>query len=469
MPPDRRARIYWRIPGALWSDERRFADQWADPMSGLFTADFKEQPYWWDAAPLPDLPEAAGATTADVAIIGSGFTGLSAALHLLRAGRSVVVLDAEDAGYGASRRNAGYIGRTLKRDVMWLAERYGLDNAIAIYRELDAALQLVKQLVAEEGIDCHLNICGRFIGATSPAHYEILAKDLAAMKQHLGFEYHMVPRAEQHSEMATDVYFGGAVIPDLGSIHPGLYHKGLLDRVLALGGVVRARTPVQSIERRSDGKGFRIRTARGEVSVRDVAIATNGYTPRHFSWHARRVIPFQAYMAATEPIAAERLARLIPHGRTCIETQMNINYIRLAPDGSRLLFGGLTGRKIATAREMAPGLRDILVRILPDLAGIRLSHAWTGKCAGTFDFMPHIGVVDRIHYALGYNFAGVPMGTYLGRKMALRILGDPEGATAFERKAPPTLPLYGGNPWFVPLAMRWFDWHDRQIARRGAG
>lgn len=429
--------------------------------------DFKEQPYWWDAASLPVLAEPDWRARTDVAVVGSGFTGLSAALHLLRGGRRVAVFDAEDAGFGASRRNAGYIGRTLKRDVTWLAERHGLDYAIALYRELDEALQLVKDLVADEAIDCHLNICGRFIGATSPAHYELLARDLAAMKRHLGFEHHMLSRSEQRLEMATDAYFGGAVIPDLGSIHPGLYHKGLLDRVISAGGAIHARTPVLAVEALTGDSGFRLRTGRGEIVARNVVVATNGYTPAQFGWHARRVIPFSAYMAATEPIASEKMAQLIPHGRTCIETQMNINYIRPAPDGSRLLFGGRTGENAPSARAMAPRLRDILVRILPDLDGVRLSRAWTGKCAGTFDFMPHIGVVDGIHYALGYNFAGVPMGTHLGRKVALKILGDRDAASAFERTAPPTLPFYRGRPWFVPLAMRYFEWHDRRIAARG--
>jgi len=432
-----------------------------------FAPGFKEQPYWWDAAPLPTLRETDTGAAPDVAIVGSGYTGLSAALRLLRGGRSVTILDADDAGYGASRRNAGYIGRTLKRDVTWLAERYGLDHAVAIYRELDGALKLVQRLIAEEGIDCGLKICGRFIGATSPAHYEILAADLAAMKRHLGFDFHMLSRTEQRTEMATDFYHGGAVIPDLGALHPGLYHKGLLDRVLAAGGVVRARNPVLGIDAGEGGR-FRLRTSRGEVVARDVIVATNGYTPAQLPWQARRVIPFAAYMAATEPLAPERMARLIPNGRTCIETQMNITYIRPAADGSRILFGGLTGSTAASVRAIAPRLRRLLTQVLPDLEGVRLSHAWTGKCAGTFDFMPHIGVAQGIHYALGYNFAGVPMGTWLGRKLALKILGSAEGASAFERHAPPTLPLYGGNPWFVPLAMRYFEWHDRRIARRGA-
>ena len=431
------------------------------------TADFREQPYWWDAAPLPALPEVEGGAAAAGAVVGAGIAGLAAARHLLRGGRGVVVLDAEEAGAGASRRNAGYVGRTLKRDVAWLARRHGLDHAIAIYRELDDALRLVEQLVADEAIDCHLDICGRFVGATSPAHYEILARDLAAMKRHLGFEYHMVPRAEQRGEMATDAYFGGAVIPDLGALHPGLYHQGLLDRVRAAGGVIRARTPVLGIERGTGKPEFRLRTPAGEIAAREVIVATNGYTPPQFAWAARRVIPFPAYMAATEPIAPETMRQLIPNGRTCIESRMDVTYIRPAPDGSRILFGGLTGRRMPALPAVAPLLRNLLARVLPDLRDVHLSHAWTGKCAGSFDFMPHLGVAEGIHYALGYNFAGVPMGTWLGRKVALRILGSPEGASAFERHPPPTLPLYGGNPWFVPLAMKYFVWHDRRIARAG--
>ena len=113
-------------------------------------------------------------------------------------------------------------------------------------------------------------------------------------------------------------------------------------------------------------------------------------------------------------------------------------------------------------KGMATRLHAALLRIVPDLAGVRLSHAWTGKCAGTFDLYPHIGVHDGMHFALGYCFAGVPMGSWMGLKAALKIMGLPDSGTAFDALPFPTLPLYTGNPWFVPLVMKFYDWQDRR-------
>jgi glycine/D-amino acid oxidase-like deaminating enzyme len=432
-------------------------------ISTLLTADFKNQPYWWDRAPpLPVVPGEARATT-DVAIVGSGLTALSAALTLLRGGREVVVFDSEDPGFGASRRNAGYLGRTLKKSFPELVAAQGRESALAVYRELDAALQTTRALICDEGIDCHLSRCGRFIGATSVKHYDRMAKELEITRQHLGFDFYMVPKSEQHGEIASDLYAGGAVIPDLGSLHPGLYHQGLLERVRAAGGIVRGRTAVRSVER--DGRRFRLRTSAEALMARDVIVATNGYTPREFRWHARRVIPFTAYMAATEVLPEARLRSMIPQGRTVIDSNLNIDYVRPAPDTSRLLFGGATGSKLDSVDAMASRLGAIIGRILPELASVRFSHLWTGICAGTFDMMPHMGCHDGIRYGMGYNFAGVPMGTYFGRKIAQQILGLAEGRTVFDSTRFPTVPLYRGNPWFVPYAMRYFDWRDRRDGR----
>ena len=218
-------------------------------MTAVFPPGFRHEPYWWEAARPVPLDGGKLAPGYDVAIVGSGLTGLRAALILLRAGRSVVVLDKDAPGSGASRRNAGFLGRVLKKSFDKLVEAEGRQQAMAIYRELDEAYQSTMAFIAEEGIDCHAVRCGRFIGATSSAHYELLARELESMKRHLGFDYHMVPKSAQHHEFASDVYCGGAVIPDLGSLHPGLYHKGLLDRVLEAGGQVSGDTEVLAIGR----------------------------------------------------------------------------------------------------------------------------------------------------------------------------------------------------------------------------
>lgn len=427
------------------------------------TADFKNEPYWWDLAKPAPSKETALPKSADVVIVGSGYTGLSTALLLARAGRHVVVLDKEDPGFGASRRNAGYVGRTLKKSFPALMKSHGEAYATAVYRQLNDALQYTCGLIEGEGIDCHLARCGRFVGATSQAHYDKMAEEYEITRRHMGFEFHLVSRSEQRTELATDRYFGGVVIPDLGSLHPGLYHLGLLDRVLNAGATVLGRTEVIAIQR--ENTDIKVVTGRGTLSARNVVIATNGYTPQHFPWHARRVIPFTGFMAATEILPDELFKTSIPHRRTVIDSNLNIDFVRPAPDTNRILVGGSTGSKLRTVAETGERLRLILGRVLPALKDAKFSHIWSGQCAGTFDMMPHVGARDGVWYGFGYNFAGVPMGTYFGRVIASQILGKPEGECVFGDSKVPTLPFYSGNPWFVPYAMRYFDWQDSRFAR----
>ena len=426
----------------------------------LFTSDFKEQPFWWDAAPRPVLPQSPLPAEVDVAVIGSGHTGLIAALTLARAGRRVAVFDAGDAGQGASSRNAGYVGRSLKHGFGELMERHGLDRAVAVYRDMRAAFDWVFTLVEQEQIACKLVHCGRFVGALSPRQHESMAREYALRERHLGEPFEMLSRAAQGSELGSDYYCGGAIIPDHGSFHPGLYHLGLLERALSAGVEVHARTPVTAIRRESDG--FLVQSERGAVKARDVLVAANGYIDKAMPWLRRRLVPFHGYMVATEPLPPERIDRILPRSRTVIEFHHNIFFLRRSPDGERLLFGGYTGGPVPDLKGMATRLHAALLRIVPDLAGVRFSHAWTGKCAGTFDLYPHIGVHDGIHFALGYCFAGVPMGSWMGLKAALKIMGLPDSGTAFDSLTFPTLPLYGGNPWFVPLVMKFYDWQDRR-------
>ena len=432
----------------------------------VLAEDYAERPYWWDvAAPVVGtpqaLPELAGAV--DVVIVGAGITGTVAAIKLARAGAGVVVLDAAAVGEGAARRNAGFIGRTLKRSVSWLEARHGAGHGVRIYRELDEALDSVRQLVEEESISCHHRICGRFIAANSPAHLRLLIDDLDDMRRLLGFPFEVVERTAVQKELASDLYVGGVVIPDLGSIHPGLYHLTLVARAEAAGARFEPHAEVVSI---STGDGMKtVATSRGTLRARHVVVTTNGYT-RRLSWFRRRLIPFRGYVLATELLPPDLIDKVLPNRRTYLDTKLDIDFIRPAPDSSRILFGGMTGTRAPSATAMVPDLLRRLTAILPDLRNVRVSRAWSGQCAGTFDFMPHIGIHDGIHFALGYNFAGVPIGTSFGGKIAARILGRGNAASAFEAKTFPTFPLYDGSPWFVPIAMRYFGWHDRRIAGR---
>lgn len=428
-------------------------------MKDLLTTDFRNAPYWWDAAPLAESAGGALAPSYDAVIVGSGYTGLRAALTLARAGRSVAVFDKERPGYGASRRNAGFLGRTLKKSYVDLKAAKGAAHASAIYGDLSMAYESTLAFIEEEGIDCHAVRCGRLIAATSPAHHAGLERELAGMKADLGLPYHMLPRGRMREEMATDLYDGGAVIPDLGSLHPGLYHRGLMERALSAGVSIFGNCEVTAIAPRH------VTTASGETRARDVVVATNGYTPKSLPWHARRVVPFVGYMAATEKLPPELLLKQLPHRRTVIDSNLDIDFFRPAPDSPRLLFGGATANGLKDPAAIAALLHRRLARALPDLADVKLSHVWTGQCAGTFDMMPHIGCHDGIWYGMGYNFAGLPMGSFFGLKIAQKILELPAEPSAFEAATFPTLPFYRGNPWFLPLAMRYFAWKDARLAR----
>ncbi len=425
--------------------------------------DFSTDPWWWQAAPRPDSgPANAPPHKADVVVVGSGYTGLAAALRLVRAGRQVVILEADVPGFGASSRNAGFVGRTLKHSFGSLLESHGEKYALRVYDEMREAYDCVYELVEREQMQCHLNRCGRFMAALNPAQYESMAAELEVRRRYLGDEFDMVPRAEQHTEVGSTVYYGGAVMHDMGSIHPGLYHLEFLDRVKQAGVDVLGNTPVTGL--RPEKAGVHVSTSRGAVQAKEVLVATNGYTGPATPWMQRRVVPFHGYMIATEPLKQALLEEIMPRDRTFHDYANNLTYVRRAPDEARLLFGGLTGPEVDSLEDKASHLRRRLLAVFPQLADTKLSRVWTGKCAGTFDLWPHMGEHKGIHFAMGYCFAGLPMGTHLGRKAAQTIIDGKPANSVFTDRPFKSHPLYFGNPWFLPWFMKWYDYQDRKAA-----
>jgi glycine/D-amino acid oxidase-like deaminating enzyme len=424
----------------------------------ILTADFSSNPYWWDAAPLREPVETALPDRVDVAVVGAGLTGLVAALRLARAGRQVLVLEAERAGEGASTRNAGFIGRAVTVPFSALVRRLGVDGAMAAHEEGVAAGRFVAELIAGERIQCHYRVAGRFTGAERPRHYDAMATELELTRRHVATDARMVPRPEQRAEIGTDHYHGGMLAPGTAEIHPGLYHQGLLERALAAGAIVAERTPVLGL---SGAPGdLRVETARGPIAARDIVLATNAHTGGATPWFRRRLVPAPTYMLATEPLAPETMARLLPNRRTVLDTRNNMRELRASPDGTRILFGGRTGRGERTPEDTAARLHADMATLFPELGDARVSHCWKGAIGFTFDRLPHIGVREGVHYVLGYNGAGVPTGTLLGDKAACMILGEPGAGSAFAGRAFPTKPFYTGRPWFLPAVLGWYRLKD---------
>jgi glycine/D-amino acid oxidase-like deaminating enzyme len=428
----------------------------------LFTEDAKLTPYWWDHVPRPALPVVAPPATADVVVIGSGYTGLCAALQTARGGRATVVLDAEDAGWGCSTRNGGQISTSVKPDLTTLTRRFGADRARRIIKEGQNSLAWVASFVAEEGVDCDFRIAGRFHGAHTPAQYEALGRRIATQPNGLEVEAHIVPRTEQRRELGTDAYFGGVLFSQHASVDPGRLHQGMLDRVLAAGATVIPHCAATAIRR--EGREFRVDCAGGSIAARNVVVATNGYTGALTPWLRRRVIPIGSYIIATEPIPPETMARVMPRDRVVSDTRKVVYYYRASPDGQRILFGGRVSHDETDPKVSGPRLHAEMIRIFPELARVRISHSWAGFVAYTFDEMMHVGVQDGLYYAMGYCGSGAGMAGYLGTRIGQQVLGHKDGATAFDGLPFATRPYYWGTPWFLAPAVAYYRWRDRLAA-----
>ena len=432
--------------------------------AALLHPDFTASPFWWEAW----QPSADGSADlparADVAIVGAGYGGLATALELRRAGTDVVVIEANEFGSGASSRNGGAVSGGINLG-KGLSGRRGADRdeiareAAAMLGDAADSLLLLEEIIAREGIECCYERKGRFVGAYTPRHYDDLARKLDALNRDAGGEASMLAKGRQHEEIASDFYYGGMVVRRSGKLHPALYCKGLLDACRRRGVTLCARTRVIRITRRPEG--FLVRTERGEVAAREVVIATNGYTGDVTPALKRRVLPVASHIIATEEIAPELAATLIPNGKTISDTPRVLTYYRMSPDGRRVLFGGRARFTQVGPQVSVPALHRMMVRRFPQLARVRVTHAWTGNVAFTFDFLPHMGRHDGMHYMLGCNGSGVAMMTYLGTQTARKILGGANRISALDERDFPTMPLYDGNPWFLPLVGGYYRLRDR--------
>ena len=429
--------------------------------NSLFTDDYKLQPYWWDKTPRQAFHSTELPAKCDVLIIGSGYTGLHAALVTARAGRHTVVVDAQDAGYGCSTRNGGQISTSIKPDLETLSRKHGADKAFSIIKDGHHALEWIEEFIAQEKLDCDFRVCGRFHAAHTQQQYEALTKAVNNQPKGLEVPFDVISRAEQHSELGTDSYFGGVVFHRHASLDPARYHQQLLQLALDAGVQIVPQCAVTQLADTDSHGNIKVTSQRGTVQAKEVVVATNGYTGTVTPWQRRRVIPIGSYIIATEPLDSPLMNRLMPEHRIYSDTCKVVYYYRASPDRSRILFGGRVSSSETDPGKSAPLLHADLSRLFPELTDIRLSHSWMGFVAYTFDTLAHIGKHKGIHYAMGYCGSGVSMASYFGMRTGYKVLGLAEGQAGVDNISFPTRPFYTGKPWFLPAAVAYYRYKDR--------
>lgn len=414
--------------------------------------------YWVeDSAPLPATSSDI-MTEADVVIVGSGYTGMHAAIVTARAGKTTQVLEAQTPGWGCSTRNGGQISSSVKPTLAELTKRFGPDRARAIRAEGDASLDWIETFIKDNCIACDFMRNGRFHAAHTPQHFETLVREAARLGDEENIPITVIPRHEQHKELGSDIYYGGLVFERHASLHPAKYYAGILQTAINAGVRVTGHCPAVNITK--SGTGYVITTPKGQIKTGKVVLATNGYSGALMPWVRRRVIPIGSYIIATDPLPRPLMDKLFPTNRTISDSCKIVYYFRPSPDRSRVLFGGRVSANETNPAISGPKLKQDMCRIFPELQPYGVSHSWCGSVAYSFDELMHIGVNEGVHFAMGYCGSGVGMASYLGMRLGQQTLAMPQGKTALDNIAFPTRPFYTGKPWFLPAIVGWYRWCD---------
>ena len=421
------------------------------------TSRYRETSYWRSAIDLPSFRDRTPPPETDVVVVGSGYTGVSAARTLAAGGARVCVLERETVGYGASTRNGGIVHPGLKVGVPTLERRYG-PLGRRLYDSTVAAFSYFEALVRDERIDCDYARTGHVVLAHHAKHGPLLQRSARVYQEELRQDAHFVPIDLLSEEIGSKQHYGGLAVELSGSVHPGKYYAGLLHSACRSGAAFIEQAPATGIAKRSDNL-FVVDTPKGQIAASNVMIATNGYTGPVTPELRRRVIPIGSFIIVTEPVDRDVARSVSPNHRSFFSTQNFIFYWRVLPD-NRILFGGRASFAPTTVRRTRDILYRAMVQIHPQLGGLAVDYAWGGTVGFTFDQLPHVGRMDGLVYSLGYCGTGVALSTYLGMRCARWILGE-EDQPPFAELAFPTMPLYRGKPWFLRPAGLYFSVRDR--------
>ncbi|HEX4543290.1 MAG TPA: FAD-binding oxidoreductase [Candidatus Acidoferrum sp.] len=422
----------------------------------------QEKNFWSTTVDSPAITRHSSLPDAvDVAIVGGGFCGLSAARTLAKRGVSAVVLEAETFGWGASSRNGGMVLTGMKLPVPTLIKRYGREAVREMYAASLETIDCVEQIVREEKIDCDFSRCGHLEVACKQKHFDGYEESAALVQREFNHELRIIPKNELRGEIGSNIYFGGIVNETSASLNPARYVAGLALAAQRAGACLHEHTRVEKIEAQSVSgtRKFLVKTSKGTITAREVILASGAYTTEATPVLRKKIIPIGSYIIATEILPTDLARELSPRNRMIYDSKHFLYYYRLTPD-NRMLFGGRAAffpETENTVRQSAEILRRGVVRVYPQLRDTRVEYVWGGTLDFTLDVMPHAGKIDDMYFAAGFAGHGVAAATWLGAKLAGLICGEPNDIP-FDGIKFPSAPigLRSGNTWALPLAGAWY-------------
>ncbi|WP_261844376.1 NAD(P)/FAD-dependent oxidoreductase [Aliamphritea ceti] len=378
-----------------------------------------------------------GETEADVCIVGAGFTGLSAALHLAQKGYSVVLLDAEKVGWGASGRNGGQVCQGQNMDHEDMIDKVGRQAADSLWDMSVESVELVKSLIAEHQIECDLKQ-GVLHVAAKPGHVEEIRESVEYKRNVIGYkDIEYVDTSDVQSMLGTDRYHGGELWKEAVHLHPLNYALGLAEAAAKAGVRIYENTRVTDYTK---GENPVVTTTEGSVKAKYVLLACNGYLGKLEPRIAGKIMPINNFIIATEPLSDEQCRAINREDYAVADSRFVINYFRLSGD-NRLLWGGGENYTSTFPADIPSFVRKYMLEFYPQLKDVNIDYGWGGTLAITLNRMPHFDRIDQnVFVAQGYSGHGVALATLGGKLMAEAISGSAEKFDTFAKVPTPTFP-----------------------------
>ncbi|MAK92700.1 MAG: FAD-dependent oxidoreductase [Oleibacter sp.] len=421
-----------------------------------------EDSYYVDTAiDIGAFPALASEVEADVCVIGAGFTGLSASLHLAERGYSVTLLEANRVGWGASGRNGGQVCQGHNQDAEDLVAKVGMKDGKALFDMSVESVELVRQLIEKHNIECDLKKGIAYVAARK-SDIKDMHDSAAYMQNEMGYDrVRKLSTQEVQDMLGTDQYFGGKLWKDALHLHPMNYVRGLGKAAAAAGVNIYENSRVKSYRA---GKNAEVVTEGGKVKAKYILVACNGYLDKLEPRVAGKIMPIRSLMLATEPLSDEMCKRINRDDVAVADSKFAVNYFRTSGD-NRLLWGGretYTGRQ---PKDVGQFVRGAMIRRYPYLKDVKIDYGWSGQLAITLNRQPHFErLEENLFVAQGYSGHGVAMATLGGKLMADAISTSAEKFDLFARYPTPSFP--GGTLLRKPghiLGMMYYVFRDSFI------